>query len=352
MISFDLCQCGAPLQRMERPTPAPAGGEVLLKVLASGVCHSDLHICDGHYDMGGGKRIELLARGLLTLPLTLGHEIVGEVVAVGPEAVGVAVGDRRLVFPWIGCGACPVCAGGEEQMCSNPRFLGVFANGGYSDHVLVPHARYLLGIGGLPPERVAPLACSGITTFGALKKLGPSLQREPLVIIGAGGLGLMCLSLAKAMGSPGVVVVDVDQRKREAALEAGALAAVDGSAKDAAKQIAKLAGGGARSVLDLVGSSDSARTGIDCLAKGGRLVVVGLFGGEVTISTPLFPLKSIIIQGSYVGSLDEMEGLLALVRRNGLPTLPIATRPLDQADAALSDLRAGKVVGRVVLTPS
>ena len=203
MISFDVCQCNAPLQRTERPTPKPEGGEVLLKVMASGICHSDLHIVDGYYDMGGGKRIQLLEAGI-KLPLTMGHEIVGEVVALGPDAAGVKVGDKRLVFPWIGCGNCSACKGGDEIYCRNSRFLGVFANGGFSDHVLVPHARYLLDFGNLPPERVAPLACSGVTTFSALKKLGGALQREPLVIIGAGGLGLMCLALAKAMGSPGV----------------------------------------------------------------------------------------------------------------------------------------------------
>ncbi len=350
MISFDVCQCGAPLQRMERPTPKPAGAEVLLKVLAAGICHSDLHIWDGYYEMGGGRRINLLDRGI-KLPLTMGHEIVGEVVAVGPDAGGVKVGDQRLVFPWIGCGACNVCKAGEEQMCLAPRFLGVFANGGYGDHVLVPHARYLLDLGRLPPEKAAPLACSGVTTYGALKKLGATLQREPLVIIGAGGLGLMCLALARSMGSPGAIVVDIDPVKREAAVKAGAKAVIDGRASDAAKQIFKATSGGAWSVIDLVGSSGTVKLGIDCLAKGGKLVVVGLFGGDVTISTPVLPLKAITIQGSYVGSLAELKELLDLVQRTGLPVLPVATRALAQADAALGELRAGKVVGRLVLTP-
>jgi alcohol dehydrogenase, propanol-preferring len=350
MISFDVCQCGAPLQRMERPTPKPAGTEVLLKVMAAGVCHSDLHIWDGYYDMGGGKTIQLLDRGI-KLPLTMGHEIVGEVVAVGPDAQGIKVGDKRLVFPWIGCGTCNVCKAGEEQLCGNPRFLGVFANGGYSDHVLVPHGRYLLDFGNLPADRVAPLACSGVTTYGALKKLGATLQREPLVIIGAGGLGLMCLALAKAMGSPGAIAIDIDPAKRDAAMAAGAIATVDGNAKDAVKQIVKLTNGGAWSVIDLVGSSASVRTGVDCLTKGGRLVVVGLFGGEVTISTPIFPLKALTVQGSYVGSLGELKELLDLVKAKGLPTLPVATRKLPQADEALGELRSGKVIGRLVLTP-
>jgi propanol-preferring alcohol dehydrogenase len=350
MISFDVCTCGAPLQRIERPTPQPRGREVLLKVLAAGICHSDLHIWDGYYDMGGGKRIQLLDRGI-KLPLTMGHEIVGEVVAAGRDASGLKPGDRRLVYPWIGCGTCNVCKSGDEHLCLAPRFLGVFANGGYSDHVLVPDARYLLDLDGMPPEKAAPLACSGVTTYGALKKLGPQLQREPVVIIGAGGLGLMCLALAMSMGSPGAVLVDIDPVKRDAALKAGATAVVDGNAPDAATQLASLARG-AWSVIDLVGSSSTVRLGIDCLTKGGKLIVVGLFGGDVTISTPLIPMKALTIQGSYVGSLAELKELLALVHKTGLPALPVGTRELQEADAALGELRAGKVVGRLVLLPN
>jgi D-arabinose 1-dehydrogenase-like Zn-dependent alcohol dehydrogenase len=300
--------------------------------------------------MGGGKRMLLLDRGI-KLPLTMGHEIVGEVIAVGGDASGVKVGDKRLVYPWIGCGVCNICKAGDEQLCSSARFLGVFANGGYSDHVMVPDARYLIDLDGMPPEKAAPLACSGLTTYGALKKLGAQLQREPVVIIGAGGLGLMCLALARMMGSPGAILVDIDPLKRDAAMKAGATAVVDGSAPGAAKQLAKL-GNGAWSVIDLVGSSSTVRLGIDSLGKGGHLVVVGLFGGDITISTPVLPLKALTLQGSYVGSLAEMKELMALVKELGLPAQPVGIRKLNEADSALSELRAGKVVGRLVLTPN
>jgi D-arabinose 1-dehydrogenase-like Zn-dependent alcohol dehydrogenase len=161
----------------------------------------------------------------------------------------------------------------------------------------------------------------------------------------------MCLALAKMMGSPAAILVDIDPVKRDAAMKAGAMAVVDGNASDAAKQLAKL-GNGAWSVIDLVGSSSTVRLGIDCLAKGGKLIVVGLFGGDITISTPLIPMRAITIQGSYVGSLAEMKELLALVKRNGLPAQPVGMRSLSDADAALGELRAGKVVGRLVLTPN
>ena len=186
MRSFQLCTCGAPLELTEQPTPQPAGTEVLLKVLAAGVCHSDLHLSEGYFDLGGGKRLSLADRGM-KLPLTLGHENVGEVVAVGPQAKDVKVGARMLANPWIGCGECTVCKRGEDNLCRAMRSLGVFSNGGYADHLLVPHPRYLIDIGDMPPEKAAPLACSGVTTYGALKKIGPVLKSEPTVIIGAGG---------------------------------------------------------------------------------------------------------------------------------------------------------------------
>ena len=236
MRSYEVCECGAPLQLREQPTPVPVGTEVLLQVTAAGICHSDIHFWEGVYDIGGGKVMRLTDRGL-KLPLTLGHENVGRVVAVGPEVSGVTIGDERLVYPWIGCGACAVCRRGDEQLCLKPQFVGAFRPGGFSDHLLVPHPRCLVDYGDLAPEQAAPLACSGLTAYGALKKFGDLLKTEPVVVIGAGGVGLMALAILRAMGARGAIVVDIDPKKREAAMQAGALAVVDGRAADAAAQI-------------------------------------------------------------------------------------------------------------------
>jgi propanol-preferring alcohol dehydrogenase len=351
MRSFQVCECGAPLKLVERPTPQPVGTQVLVKVLASGVCHSDIHIWNGYYELGGGKRLQLLDRGI-KLPLTMGHENVGEVVAAGPDTDDVTIGAIRLVHPWIGCGGCAMCRRGDENLCKTPRNLGVFSDGGYADYLVVPHPRYLFDIGKLSPTQAAPLACSGITAYGALKKVGALIKEEPLVIIGAGGLGLMALSLHRAMGGKAVVVVDVDPVKRDAAKQAGAQTVIDGRAPDATKQVIDATDGGAWAVIDFVGASDTANLGVACLAKGGKLIIVGLFGGDITMSTPFFPMRAMTIQGSYVGSLPEMRELLELVRRTGAPQVPLRTRPLDDVNAALSDLNAGKVVGRVVLLPA
>lgn len=350
MISYDVAECGCPLKLFERPTPTPQGTEVLLRVLAAGVCHSDIHFWDGVYDMGGGKQLKLTERGI-TLPLTMGHESVGEVIALGPDARGVKIGDRRLVYPWIGCGQCPVCTRGEENLCTKPKFIGVHRPGGYSDHLIVPHARYLMEIGSLSPEEAAPLACSGVTTFSALKKVEATLKTEPTLIIGAGGLGLMCLSLMKAMGAKGAIVADIDPAKREAATKAGALATVDAKSPDALKQVMEAAGGPIWAAIDLVGAESSARLGIDSLVKGGKLVIVGLYGGAVTISTPLFPMKAMTIQGSYVGSPSELQELLNLVQKARPPRIPMTIRPLREANAAITDLKAGRQIGRAILVP-
>ncbi len=351
MISYDVARFGAPLERCERPTPRPAGSEVLLKVLAAGVCHSDIHIRSGEYDLGGGKRLNMADRGV-KLPLTMGHETVGEVVAVGPEAHGVRPGDRRLVFPWIGCGACAVCQRGDENLCTKPRSLGVFLPGGYADHIVVPHAKFLLEIGNLAPSQAAPYACSGVTTYSALRKIDPTaLTREPIAIMGAGGLGLMCLTVLKALGGRGAVVVDIDAAKREAATAAGALAVVDGASPDAVKQLQDAAGGPLWAAVDFVGAPSTAQLALDCLVKGGRLIVVGLFGGAITLPLATLPLRAMTVQGSYVGNLRELTELMALVRRADIAPIPIATRGLEQAQAALVDLEHGRVTGRTVLEP-
>lgn len=355
MKSFKVADFKSPLKEFDQPTPQPSGTQVLIKVRASGVCHSDLHIWEGGYDLGHGRKpLSLKDRGI-TLPLTMGHETVGEVLGFGPDVKPsdqgeLKKGDIGLVYPWIGCGKCEACLAGNENMCMTPRSLGVYCDGGYADHMLVPHPRYLLNLRGLDPATAAPYACSGVTTYSALKKVEQYLN-TPIVIFGAGGLGLMALSLLKAMGGKGAIVVDIDSRKREAAEKAGALATVDGKAPDALEQLAKKAGGSIRAAIDLVGNAATAQLGFDCLAKGGKLVIVGLFGGGAPWALPLIPMKAVTIQGSYVGNLRETQELLDLVRTKNVPAIPVTTVPLNKANDALMDLQKGAVVGRTVLTP-
>jgi alcohol dehydrogenase/propanol-preferring alcohol dehydrogenase len=236
-------------------------------------------------------------------------------------------------------------------MCAvKPNALGVYCDGGYADYMIVPNAKYLINLKGLDPVTAAPYACSGVTTYSALKKVEKELS-SPIVVFGAGGLGLMLLSLIKAMGGKGAIVVDIDARKREAAEAAGALATVDGKAPDALEQLQKKAGGPVRAVIDLVGSAQTTQLGFDCLGKGGKLIIVGLFGGGATFALPLIPIKAVTIQGSYVGNLRETKELLDLVRTKNIPPIPVTRLPLAKANDALLDLQKGKLVGRAVLTP-
>jgi D-arabinose 1-dehydrogenase-like Zn-dependent alcohol dehydrogenase len=351
MKSFQVTDFHAPLEEVDAPTPQPSGTQVLIKVKAAGVCHSDLHIWEGGYNLGHGRKpLSLKDRGV-SLPLTMGHETVGEVLALGPDATGeIKVGDVALVYPWIGCGKCEVCLAGDENMCLKPRSLGVYCDGGYADHMTVPHPRYLLDLKGLDPVTAAPYACSGVTTYSALKKVEADFGNA-IVIFGAGGLGLMALSLLKAMGGKGAIVVDIDPRKREAAEKAGALATVDGAAPDALAQLAACAGGSIKAVIDLVGNAQTAQLGFDCLTKGGKLVMVGLFGGGAPWALPLIPIKAITIQGSYVGNLRETAELLDLVRTKKIAPIPVTPMPFARANQALAELQQGKLVGRAVLTP-
>jgi propanol-preferring alcohol dehydrogenase len=351
MISYDVTTFGRPLERIERDAPVPQGMEVLLKVRAAGVCHTDIHTWHGWYDLGGGKRLTMADRGV-SVPLTLGHEIVGDLVASGPDAAPLPPGRSYLVYPWIGCGTCRVCARGQEQLCPAPRFLGIFRPGGYSDHVLVPDARYLIDIGDLSPAQAAPYACSGLTTYSAIRKIVPMvLKEERIVIIGAGGLGLMAVSLLQALGSAGAIVVEPNAARREAALAAGAAAAIDSSAHDAAAQIKQAAGGAVWAVIDCVGAASTVQLALDMLVKGGQLIQVGLFGGEIMLPTPIIPIRALSLVGSYVGSLTELRELMALVEETNMVPVPTSCRCLHEAGKALDDLEQGNVIGRIILQP-
>jgi D-arabinose 1-dehydrogenase-like Zn-dependent alcohol dehydrogenase len=194
---------------------------VLLRVEAAGVCHSDVHIWDGYFDLGGDRRISLESRGV-HLPFTMGHEIAGAVAALGPQASGVKVGDKVVAYPWIGCGECAVCRKGEELLCLTPRTLGTRRAGGYGTHVIVPHGRYLLPHDGVPQSLAATYTCSGITAFSALKKAREHLDiNDHLVIIGAGGVGGSAVHIAPAAVAGRVIVADIDAQKRAQARQMG-----------------------------------------------------------------------------------------------------------------------------------
>lgn len=349
MLSQAIVEFGLPLKEIETPTPTPQGTEVLIKTGHAGVCHSDIHIHDGYFDLGGGNKLPM---GNLKLPHTLGHEIEGEVVAVGPGVTGVKVGSHYAVFPWIGCGECAACKREEENLCGRPRNLGCSGGvpGGYSTHVLVPHPKYLIDYGSTNPALAAAYMCSGLTAFGAMKKVGKLGEGDEVVVLGCGGVGMMGIQFAKALFGKAPLAADIDDGRLEAAKKAGAKATYNSKDPATAKKLMADTGG-AFAVVDFVGSEASFAFANSIVRRGGRIIIVGLFGGAMAMPLPMFPMRALSIIGSFVGSLPETQEMMAIVRAGKVDPIPFATRPLAQASQTLADLKAGKVTGRVVLTP-
>src|SRR3979409_2562212 len=268
LVKFD-----APLCETIVETPKPQGKEVLVRVERCGLCHSDLHIQDGWADLGGGKKLDT-TRGM-TLPFTLGHEIAGTVEEVGADVPNNLIGTRKAVFPWIGCGQCRDCLNGDENLCAKQRFLGVAIDGGFASHVLVPAARELLDYDPLPVTQAATLMCSGITAYGALKRLVDRPRQRNLLLIGLGGVGMMGLSFAQAMFKQKISVADLSQAAREVALNNGAAVAYDPSESDVVKRMIKETEGGFDEIVDFAGNEKSMAFAVSALARGGKIVVSG-----------------------------------------------------------------------------
>jgi propanol-preferring alcohol dehydrogenase len=317
--SVVLVEAGAPLVAEERAIPvAEKPGEEIVKVIACGVCHSDIHVADGHF---GGP-----------LPLVLGHEVVGEHAELG----------RVLVYaPW-GCrkSDCRQCNAGLEMICANSHEAGVVDDGGYSEYMKVPSRDYLIPIGDLDPVTTAPLACGGLTAFRAVKRTLPHLNipNATALVIGAGGLGQFAVQFFKKMANVELTVLDLSEDKRAAALELGADHAVSelpaGVKYDA--------------ILDFVGATPTLQAGAGAVNREGILLVVGLAGGRLEFGVGVIPSEA-VLSTSIWGSLSELTELLDFVRAEGVEHL-VETMPLDNAQEALDRLRSGDVRGRIVLT--
>ena len=242
------------LEVQELETPKPKGSQVLVKVLSSGVCHSDIHLWEGGYEGPGGTFLKTTDRGV-KYPVTPGHEIAGTVESIGEEAEDRFVkNDKVLVYPWIGEGTCPACRIGEENLCDKPKSLGIYNDGGYSDHVLIPDYRYLVKIeDDIDINEAATLSCSALTAYNAVKnaRLRPD---DNVVIVGAGGLGLMAMQLAKAIAGAKIIAIDLEDDKLKVARKDGHADNIINSKKeDPVKTVMEIADKiGADAVIDFV----------------------------------------------------------------------------------------------------
>lgn len=343
IVKFD-----APLCETIAETPKPQGREVLVRIERCGLCHSDLHIQDGYADLGGGNKLDT-TKGM-TLPFTLGHEIAGVVEEAGPDVDKALIGTKKAVFPWIGCGQCRDCRNGDENLCARNRYLGVAIDGGFASHVLVPDTKYLLDYDPLPVNVAATLMCSGVTAYGALKRLVDRPQQRNLLLIGLGGVGMMGLSFAPAMFKQKISVADLSDIARETALKNGASAAYDPSEADIAKRILKETDGGFDAVVDFAGNEKSMNFAMSVLARGGKIVVSGLMGGNFNIPMVQWVYKRMTIEGFITGTLSEAHELMALARAGKIRPTPMKEEPMADAQKWIEQLRAGKVVGRIMLT--
>lgn len=346
MKAWAVVAHNAPLECVELPDLEPMGTEVVVGVSHCGVCHSDLHLWHGGYDLGGGRFLSVRDRGLV-LPAAPGHEIAGRVARLGPDATGVAVGDVRLVYPWVGCGRCDRCLAEEDNLCPSQRSLGVSVNGGFAGQVKVPHPRYLLPFDGIPASLACTYACSGLTAYSAARKVLPLPASAAIVLIGAGGLGLAAIATLRALGHQTIVSVDLSAAKRQAALDAGATAAVDPDGADIATRIGVVGPVGA--VIDFVGNDATAALALSVLPKGAKLVLVGIGGGEMTLSVAGTIFRAHSIQGSLTGSIPELRAVLRLAQEGRLAPTPVRDVPKHDVNEVMVALQAGQVTGRVVL---
>ena len=337
------------LEISDVPTPHPKDNEVLVKVKAVGVCHSDLHLWEGGYDTGDGF-MKVTDRGV-KFPVIPGHEIVGTVTEIGSAVQGIAVGDNVLVYPWIGCGNCTACRVGNDNVCDAPRSLGVFQNGGYAEYVLVPHFKFLAKVTGIDLDAASSLACSGLTAYNAIKKSNATSQSN-VVIFGAGGLGLMGVQIARAITNANIIIVDIDDAKLQLAKELGADHSVNSKDPEAVQKIMSLCGGkGADCVIDFVNAPPTVKMGLAVIRKRGTMTLVGLFGGSIDLSLVSIPLKSITIQGAYTGNYNDMVELLNLAKRGVINPVVSKRYSLAEANTALEDLKSRKILGRAIINP-
>lgn len=324
------------------PKPSPGPGEVVVKILGAGFCHSDLHVMKGE--------IEILPR----FPAVLGHENAGVVAELGRGVSGFKEGDPVAIFGGWGCGVCDYCVRGEEQLCIAPRWAGLSENdGGDAEYLRVPHTRYLVPLRKLDPLQAAALTDAALTPYRAVKKALARIEPDhPALLIGLGGLGQYALELLNRLSGAPVIAVDVSEDKLAAAKRLGAWALVNGKAPDAADQVKALTSGQGVSVaLDCVGAESTLALAVGATRSGGLVLHVGLAGGTAHLKPLATSRFEVAYEASLWGTIKELRELVAMTERGALPLIPTEIFPLEQINEVARRLERGEVRGRAVLAP-
>jgi S-(hydroxymethyl)glutathione dehydrogenase/alcohol dehydrogenase len=356
---------GAPLRVEELPVPVPAGGEVLLKVTACGLCHSDLHVLNGHI--------------AFPVPAVLGHEVSGEIAALGPGTAhtGLRPGQAVAAAFLMPCGSCPECNRGRDDLCPNffqlNRLRGVlydgtsrlarangetvyqYSMGGLAEYAVLPATSLTPLPAAVDQFAAATLGCAAFTAYGAVRRGADLRYGETCAVVAVGGVGGYICQIARALGAAQVIAVDVSDAKLTAALAAGATAAVNSAKDDAAQAVMALTGGrGVDVAFEALGRPETWATALDLIGPGGRMVPIGLGAGQQTAAVPINRLvrTSQRIIGSY-GALtrQDLATVVDLAARGVIDYRGVVARrlSLDQADQGYSALAAGEVVGRAVI---
>ncbi|MFY3741709.1 MAG: D-arabinose 1-dehydrogenase-like Zn-dependent alcohol dehydrogenase [Candidatus Nitrosomirales archaeon] len=326
---------GEPLKIEELPKPKVGANDVLLKVKAAGMCHSDIHVIDG----------VVSARS----PVTLGHEIAGEVEEVGANVTQFKKGDRSLVHFLSPCGSCKYCLEGRGMVCENlftrPGY-GFSADGGYAEYCKVDADRLVPVPEQVPLDFAATLGCAGITSYHAVNSVGKVSVTDNVAIYGVGGVGMYALQIAKLCGA-NVIAIGRNQEKLKMAESLGADYVVDVSKSKLRDEIKKATNGkGVDVMIDFVVNDESVKNSSSSLANGGRIILVGVSNKPLSINPQVFVLREFSLAGSLVGTKNELAELVELARTKRLQSIVTKKFTLDQINDALGSLRKGEIVGR------
>jgi propanol-preferring alcohol dehydrogenase len=324
-----------PLAIEEIARPTPEENEVLIKVEACGVCHSDLHIIEGDWKQFGG---------ITKIPLVPGHEIAGRVVEIGSGVRDLKPGDRVGV-PWIHwtCGECEFCRSGYENLCVKQKITGCTVDGGYAEFIKAPSSHATRIPDAISAAEAAPLFCAGVTVYRAIKQaqLAPG---QRLAVFGVGGLGHLAIQIAKELGYE-ITAIDLADDKLALATSLGAAHALNASSTNVVKELRRA--GGVHAAMVTSGSKAAYDTAFACVRPTGKLLVVGL-PPEISFAPIMMAAKEIHVQASAVGTRQDVEETLAMAAAGKLHC-QLSTRGLDEINTIFDEMKAGKIAGRVVL---
>jgi alcohol dehydrogenase, propanol-preferring len=332
-----LREFGGPIAVEEVETPVPGAGEVLVKVEACGVCHSDLHLALGDWDM---------LRPITKMPLIGGHEIAGVVASLGEGVTEVSVGERVGV-PWLHwtCGECEYCRAGRETLCGKQKITGCTIDGGFAEYLKAPASHVAKLPASLSAAEAAPLLCAGLTVYKALKNSG--IQRgERVAVFGVGGLGHLAIQIGHAMGAQ-VCAIDIADDKLELAKSLGAEWTVNAATEQVPKRVRSI--GGAHVALVTSASAAAYETALRVLRKGGTLAVVGMPNEPFKVSAVALVSGETRIVASAVGTREDLRELFEMVTKFPIHC-HIETRALEALPEVFEEMKQGKILGRVVLT--